>query len=167
MKIRQIASLVAAVAFTAISAAPAFAVTVSRADGQPMNPNGEPFSATGLTTIGKKSINTNCAVTFNGTITPAGVINITSAQFNGGNWCPLISSTASSTSPWTGQVDSTTQLSIDNAQVSFTLLGPCGPSRLVAAWNDPNSSLTFNNAEWTPDCRLAGTLIASPKLHVQ
>ncbi|MCA8302923.1 activator protein [Burkholderia seminalis] len=167
MNIRPIASLVAAVVFTAVSAAPAFAVTVSRADGQPMNPNGEPFSATGMTTLGKKAINTNCAVTFNGTITPAGVIRITSAQFGGGNWCPLISSTASSATPWTGQVDSATQLSINDAQVTFTLLGSCGPDKLVAAWNDSNASLTFNHAAWAPDCRLAGTLVASPKLHVQ
>ncbi|VWC67903.1 activator protein [Burkholderia lata] len=167
MKIRQIASLVAAVVFTAISAAPAFAVTVSRVDGQPMNPNGEPFSATGLTTLSKKSIVSNCSVTFNGTITPAGIVNITSVQYSGGNWCPATSSTASSASPWTGQVDSATQLSIDNAQVDFKLLGACGPSKLVAAWNDSNASLTFNNAVWTPDCVWSGTLMASPKLHVQ
>ena len=53
MSIRKIVSLVAAVAFTAVSAAPAFAVTVTRADGQPMNPNGEPFSATGTTNLSK------------------------------------------------------------------------------------------------------------------
>ncbi|WP_423367865.1 activator protein [Burkholderia sp. LMG 32019] len=167
MKIRQILSLVAAVTFTAVSAAPAFAVTVSRVDGQPMNPNGEPFSATGLTSLVKKQIIANCSMTLNGTITPAGIVNIVSVQFNGGSLCQLVSGTASSASPWTGQVDSATQLSINNAQVDFKLLGACEPSKLVAAWNDSNSSLTFNNADWTPDCRLTGTLMASPKLHVQ
>ncbi|AYQ41445.1 PPE-repeat protein [Burkholderia aenigmatica] len=167
MKIRQIASLVAAVVFTAISAAPAFAVTVSRADGQPMNPNGEPFSATGLTNLSKKAIVANCSVTFNGTITPAGIVNIASVQFNGGSLCRLVSASASSASPWTGQLDSATQLSINNAQVDFMVLGVCESSKLVAAWNDSNSSLAFNNADWTPDCRLTGTLMATPKLHVQ
>ncbi|MDR0243914.1 MAG: activator protein [Burkholderia sp.] len=167
MNIRPIASFVAAVVLTAVSAAPAFAVTVSRVDGQPMNPNGEPFSATGITALGKKAINTNCTVTFNGTITPTGIVNITSTQFNGGNWCPAISSTASGVAPWTGQVDSATQLSVNNAQVNFVVLGPCGPGKIVAAWNDSNSSLTFNVDDWTPDCRLYGTFTASPKLHVQ
>ncbi|MBZ5794925.1 activator protein [Burkholderia contaminans] len=167
MNIRQIASLVAAVVLTAVSAAPALAVTVSRVDGQPMNPNGEPFSATGITALGKKSINANCTVIFNGTITPAGIVNITSAQLNGGGWCQLISSSASGVSPWTGQMDSATQLSINNAQATFAVLGPCGPSKLVATWNDSNSSLTFNDNDWAPDCRLLGTFTASPKLHVQ
>ncbi|AOJ42879.1 activator protein [Burkholderia lata] len=167
MKIRQIASLVAAVVFTAVSAAPALAVTVSRVDGQPINPNGEPFSATGGMLLIKGAINTVCTLTFNGTVTPAGIVNVTSAQFNGGNWCPLISTTASSASPWTGQVDSATQISIDNAQVSIKLLGTCGPSKVAGAWSDSKSSLSFNNVDLTPDCKLAGELVTSPKLHVQ
>ncbi|MBN3730476.1 MULTISPECIES: activator protein [Burkholderia] len=167
MEIRQIASLVAAVVFTAVSAVPAFAVTVSRADGQPMNPNGEPFSAAGPVTLVKKTAVTNCTAIFNGTITSTGIVNITSTQFVGGNWCPLISNTASSAVPWTGQLDSTTQLSVNNAQVGIALLGPCGPSKLVSSWDDSNSSMTFNNAEWKPDCTLAGRTVTAPKFHVQ
>ncbi|AWV02347.1 activator protein [Burkholderia sp. JP2-270] len=167
MSIRKIVSLVAAVAFTAVSAAPAFAVTVSRADGQPMNPNGEPFSVSGLTTLSKGSISANCTATFNGTITSTGIVHITSTQFAGGSTCGLISGSASSTSPWTGQADSTTQLSINNVQVNVALLGACGPSKVVTAWNDPNSSLTFNNAALTPNCTVSGTVTTSPKFHVQ
>lgn len=167
MKIRQIASLVAAVVFTAVSAAPALAVTVSRVDGQPMNPIGEPFSATGLTALTIKQIIANCSVTFNGTITPAGIVNIASVQFSGGSLCQLVSGSASGSSPWTGQVDSATQLSVNNAQVDFKVLGACGPSQIVAKWNDSNSSMTFSNAELKPDCKFSGTLMALPKLHVQ
>ncbi|ABB10662.1 hypothetical protein [Burkholderia lata] len=167
MEIRQIASLVAAVVFTAVSAAPAFAVTVSRADGQPMNPNGEPFSAAGLTALSIKQIIANCSVTFNGTITPAGIVNVASVQFNGGSVCQLVSGSASGSSPWTGQVDSATQLSINNAQVDFKVLGGCGPSKIVATWSNSNSLLTFSNAELTPDCKFSGPLTVSPKLHVQ
>ena len=115
MSIRKIVSLVAAVAFTAVSAAPAFAVTVTRADGQPMNPNGEPFSAT-ATNLSKGAITAGCTATFNGTITSTGIVNITSTTFTGGATCSLISGSASSTSPWTGQADSTTQLSINNVR---------------------------------------------------
>ncbi|MBR8345633.1 activator protein [Burkholderia ambifaria] len=167
MSIRKIVSLVAAVAFTAVSAAPAFAVTVSRADGQAMNPNGEPFSATGLTALAKGSINATCNATFNGTISSTGIVNITSTTFTGGATCGLISGSATSASPWTGQADSATQLSINNVKVNVTLLGTCGPSKVVTTWNDPNSSLTFNNAVLTPDCTVGGTVVTSPKFHVQ
>ncbi|WP_423393741.1 hypothetical protein [Burkholderia sp. LMG 21824] len=77
MKIRPTASLVAVVAFTAISAAPAFAVSVSRADGLPMNPNGEPFSATGITSLQKGAVGPiNCMATFNhAVLTPDCTVN--------------------------------------------------------------------------------------------
>ncbi|WP_423367863.1 activator protein [Burkholderia sp. LMG 32019] len=167
MSIRKIVSLVAAVAFTAVSAAPAFAVTVTRADGQAMNPNGEPFSATGLTNLSKGSISATCSATFNGTITSTGIVNITSTTFSGAATCGLINGSASSTSPWTGQADSATQLTINNVKVNVTLLGTCGPSKVVTTWSDPNSSLTFNNATLTPDCTVGGTVATSPKFHVQ
>ncbi len=132
-----------------------------------MNPNGEPFSVSGLTTLSKGSISANCTATFNGTITSTGIVHITSTQFAGGATCGLISGSASSTSPWTGQADSTTQLSINNVQVNVALLGACGPSKVVTAWSDPNSSLTFNNAALTPNCTVSGTVATSPKFHVQ
>ena len=65
------------------------------------------------------------------------------------------------------QADSTTQLSINNAAVNVFLLGSCGPSKVVTAWNDPNSSLTFTNALLTPDCTVSGTVVSTPKFHVQ
>ena len=168
MTIRQIASLVAAVVFTAVSAAPAFAVTISRADGQPMNPNGEPFSAAGLSTLQKGAVSPiNCTLTLNGTVTSTGIINITSTQFTGGALCGLITGSASSAAPWTGQVDSTTQVSINNVKLNVTLLGTCGPSKVTAAWNDQNSSTAFNNTVLTPDCSVNGTVMTSPNFHVQ
>lgn len=132
-----------------------------------MNPNGEPFSASGITNLSKGSISASCTATFNGTITSTGIVNITSTQFTGGGTCGLIAGSASSASPWTGQADSTTQLSINNAKVTVTLLGTCGPSKVVTAWSDQNSSLTFNNAVLTPDCTVGGTVLTSPKFHVQ
>ncbi|WP_347879230.1 hypothetical protein [Burkholderia sp. BCC0405] len=77
MKIRQIASLAAAVVVTAVSAAPAFAVTASRADGLPTNPNGEPFSASGLTSLQKGAVGPiHCMATFNhAVLTPDCTVN--------------------------------------------------------------------------------------------
>lgn len=168
MKIRQIASLVAAVVFTAVSAAPAFAVTVSRADGQPMNPNGEPFSASGLATLQKGAVSPiSCTATFNGTVTSTGIVNITSTQFTGGALCGLITGSASSATPWTGQVDSTTQVSINNVKLNVTLLGTCGPSKVTAAWSNMDSTATFNNAVLTPDCTVNGRVMTSPRFYVQ
>ncbi|MCA8272764.1 hypothetical protein LGN17_09580 [Burkholderia sp. AU30280] len=87
MKIRQIASLAAAVVVTAVSAVPAFAVTVSRADGLPMNPNGEPFSASGITSLQKGAVGPiHCMATFNNAVlTPDCTVNgmvITSPKFH-------------------------------------------------------------------------------------
>ncbi|KVA53918.1 activator protein [Burkholderia cepacia] len=168
MNIRQIASLVGAVVFMASSAAPAFAATVSRVDGQPMNPNGEPFSASGLTSVQKGAFSPiSCTTTVNGTVTPTGIINITSTQFTGGTLCVLFTGSASSAAPWTGNVDSTTQVSIDNVKLDMRVLGTCGPSKVTTAWSDPDSRLTLNNAVLTPDCTVNGWIMTSPKFHVQ
>lgn len=70
MSTRKVVSLAVALALATVAATPALAVTVSRVDGQPMNPNGEPFSVTGQTTLSKGSISANCTATFTGTITP-------------------------------------------------------------------------------------------------
>ncbi|WP_431825940.1 activator protein [Burkholderia sp. F1] len=167
MKIRKAVSVVAALALSSALAAPAFAVTVTRADGQPMNPNGEPFSALGITGLSKGGNSANCTARFNGTITSSGIVTITSTQFTGGGLCGVITGSASSTSPWTGQADSATQLTINNAQVSVWVLGTCGPSKIVTEWSDPKSTLTFRYTPLAPDCKVAGTLETSPKFHVQ
>ncbi|NIE84182.1 MULTISPECIES: hypothetical protein [unclassified Burkholderia] len=169
MTIRKVASLVVALAVSSALAAPAFAVTVSRADGNPMNPNGEPFSATGGTTLTKGTIVANCLATFNGTITSSGIVTITSTTFTPASsaLCGLIQGSATSTNPWTGQADTATQLTINNAQVNASILGTCGPSQVVTTWNNGGSSLTFNNAVLTPNCSVSGTVTTSPKLLVQ
>ena len=165
MSIRKIVSLVAAVAFTAVSAAPARCHRYAC-----RRPADEPERRAVLgdraTNLSKGAITAGCTATFNGTITSTGIVNITSTTFTGGATCSLISGSASSTSPWTGQADSTTQLSINNVKVNVTLLGTCGPSK-VMTWSDTNSSLAFNNSVLTPDCTVAGTVLTSPKFHVQ
>ena len=85
MSTRKAVSLVLALALSAAAATPVFAVTVSRADGKPMNPNGEPFSVSGTTSLTSPVANANCTATFNGTITSGGIVNITSTQFVAGD----------------------------------------------------------------------------------
>ena len=163
MSTRKVVSLAVALALATVAATPALAVTVSRVDGQPMNPSGEPFSVTGATTLSKGILSANCTVTFNGTITPSGIVNITSTTFAGGGTCGLITGLT----PWTGQADSTTQLTINNAAVNVFLAGKCGPSKVVTTWNNDESSLTFTNAPMDPDCKVGGTVYSSPKFTVQ
>ncbi|KVE37675.1 hypothetical protein [Burkholderia sp. TSV86] len=158
---------VAALTVVCASISSAYAVTVSRADGQPMNPNGEPFSVSGSMALSKSGISATCNTTFNGTITSGGIVTITSTQFAGGGTCSWISSNATSSSPWTGQADSTTQLTINNAQVQVLFLGTCGPSKVVAGWDNKASSLTLNNAQLTPNCQINGTMVTSPQFTVQ
>ncbi|WP_175924309.1 activator protein [Burkholderia latens] len=167
MKSGKISRIVSALTLSSVIAMPAFAVTVTRADGQAMNPNGEPFSASGITSLAKGAIDANCTATFNGTITSTGIVTITSAQFSGGSVCGLISGSATSTSPWTGQADTAFQLSIDNAKVTVALLGGCGPSKVVTAWSNSDSSLTFNDAVLSPDCKVSGTSKTSPAFRFQ
>ncbi|ACR31175.1 hypothetical protein [Burkholderia glumae] len=173
MTIRKVASLVVALAVSSALAAPAFAVTVSLANGNPLNPNGEPFSASGATTLKKGTVSTSCTATFNGTITSTGAVTITSATFGGGGLCGLISGSATSSAPWTGQAVSTTQLAISNVQVNASLLGTCGPSPINATFNNnqsgttPPSSLTFNNATLSPNCSVNGIITTSPAFNVQ
>ncbi|AJK49957.1 hypothetical protein [Burkholderia plantarii] len=173
MTIRKVASLVVALAVSSALAAPAFAVTVTLANGNPLSSSGEPFSATGATTLTKGSISTSCTATFNGIITSTGAVTITSTTFGGGGLCGLISGSATSTAPWTGQAVSPTQLTISNVQVSASLLGTCGPSPVSTTFNNaqsgttPPSSLTFNGATLTPNCTVSGIVTTSPAFSVQ
>ncbi len=167
MSTRKIVSFVVALAFATAAATPALAVTVTRVDGQALNPNGEPFSATGATNLTKGGVAAACVSTFNGTISSSGIVTVTSAQFSGGGLCGLITSSATGLNPWTGQADDTTHLSINNAQVNASILGTCGPSKVTTTWNDKASSLAFNNAVLTPNCTINGTLTTSPAFHVQ
>ncbi|WDD96554.1 hypothetical protein Bsp3421_006769 [Burkholderia sp. FERM BP-3421] len=161
-----------AFALAAAMTAQAQAVTVTRADGQPMNPNGEPFSAAGATTYLKGSIVINCTTRINGTVTPTGIVWITSASLTGAPLCQLAQPSASSASMWTGQIETSTQLSINNMAINWNLFGPCGPNQVTTAWSnalpwaDNPSGLTFSSALLTPNCTISGSLVTSPKLRV-
>jgi hypothetical protein len=159
----RLAGLVCALALTG----PAGAVTVTRADGQPIGPNGEPFSASGMTKLAKNQMSAYCLLGINGTITPTGAISITSMRISGDGICGLITSTASGVAPWSGQAVDTTHVVIYNAGLQFTLLGGCGPTMIGLQWSDAASSLGFNGAVLQPDCRIESWLVTSPLFHFQ
>jgi hypothetical protein len=159
-------------AFAAAMMAQAQAVTVSRADGQPINPNGEPFSAQGMMNHTKYTVVASCNTWLNGTVTATGVVTITSVTITGSSACKLLQPTATSVTPWTGQFDSPTQLTINNMAIDWQVLGPCGPSKVTAQWantlpgGSTQSGLTLNNAVLAPNCSATGGLVTSPKLQV-
>lgn len=164
---RMVVATALALSLSMVGAAPAAAVTVFRADGMPMFSTGEPFSASGSISFSKGMTSTQCFATINGTVTPAGFIQITAVRFDGAGFCSLLNGTASQVQMWTGQFDSATQLSINNMAMSVTLLGSCGPSKVVLEWNNSTSSMSSMNAALFPDCTIWGTLRTSPMFVVQ
>lgn len=170
--LRRVVTTAFALMLSMASAAPALAVTVSRSDGLPMDPNGEPFSAVAPLTLQKGSLGTGCNVTFNGTVTSAGIVRITSITIpKKTGYCVFFSSTVSSVQPWTGQFDSATQLTINNATLSTLGLGTCGPNKLTLNWvssaNYDAPTITFLNTTLDPDCKMTGTAVVAPDLIVQ
>ncbi len=173
MQSSKFALSLVAFALAAAMAAPAQAVIVSRADGQPIDPNGEPFSAAGPLTYQKGSFTINCSTQINGTITSTGIVGITSATLTGSPLCRLGQPVASSASMWSGEINMPTQLTINNMAINWSPFGPCGPSEMATTWSNAllvagiyQSGLTFSSALLTPDCTISGSLVTSPKLRV-
>jgi len=165
---RMVVATALALSLSMVGAAPAAAATVVRADGQPMSPTGEIFTAWGPVAFYKGSVSMLCTATVVGTVTSAGSVEITAASYSGNGACSLLSGVASHVQPWTGQFDNATQLTINRMEVAVALLGSCGPNRVILGWNNQDSSMTFNNNTFlTPDCTTWGTLSTSPRFFVQ
>lgn len=131
-------------AFVFLFAGPALA--------QSLTPTG-PFTAEGWGTVNNGNITITCDVVFEGEAYSDATIDIDSATFTdgGGNWGFLCPSVGDNT-PWTGQVDSTTQITIDDVELTAPLQPDCGPDDIVTDWTngDPNSTsdpalIEFNN----------------------
>ena len=120
--------------------------------------------------IGRDSVSSR--LTFNGTITTSGTVRITSVTIHkkSGNRF-FFSSDASGVQPWTGQFDSATQLTVNNATLSVPGVGACGPSKLTLEWTstanyDPPTIL-FRNVAIEPNCAIFGAVVVAPGLIVQ
>ncbi|CAJ0712846.1 hypothetical protein LMG6871_00566 [Ralstonia edaphis] len=170
---RMVVTVALALMLSMMSAVPALAVTVSRIDGLPMDPAGEPFSAVGSLTLQRDALAAPCNVTLNGTITTSGTVRVTSVTIpkKSGTNCLFFSSSASGVQPWTGQFDSATQLTFNNATLSVPGVGSCGPSKLALNWtgavNADPPTITFVNAVLEPSCKITGTAAITPGLVVQ
>ncbi|KHK56254.1 hypothetical protein PI87_11085 [Ralstonia sp. A12] len=164
---RMVVATALALSLSMVGAAPAAAVTVTRADGMPMLPTGEPFSALGSVSFYKGSVSMQCFATIVGTVRSTGFVEITAARYDGAGPCSLLNGTASNMQPWTGQFDSPVQVSINNMAVSVMLLGSCGPNKVIWSWNNSSSSMTSMSAVLFPDCTTWGTLQLSPRFVVQ
>ncbi|QRR07591.1 activator protein [Burkholderia sp. MS455] len=130
-----------------------------------------PFIATGPATVSKAGIPISCNIVFTGSIDGGGKVLITSATFNGSSLCKTIKANASANAPWSGQVDSPAQLTIDNVMVSVNVPlvgGQCGPSKITAQIRDSDNetSVGLNNVNLSGDCGITGSLVTSPYMHI-
>lgn len=130
-------------------AAPAFAQSVT--------PTGA-FTAEGWGTVDNSGAGgigeITCDVEFNGQANSDATFVITDADFtdgggSNGSLCPLVSA---EDLPWDGQIDSLTQVTIEDVRLSAFLQPDCGPDDVVDGWTngDPNSTsdpalITFDN----------------------
>jgi len=158
MKSFKLIPVGAALALFVAASASAYAVTVSPAG---------PISLTGATTLTKSGIAISCTATMAGSVTAAGGISITSAKFTGNSLCSLVSPTSL---PWSGQVLSTTSLSLSGVAVN-TALGNCGPSTVGASITEnPTQKETIiglSNQSLSGGCTVSGSLTTTPYLTVK
>ncbi|HEX7682540.1 MAG TPA: hypothetical protein VF446_03225 [Trinickia sp.] len=158
MKSFKLIPVGAALALYIAASASAFAVTVSPAGS---------ISLTGSTTLTKSGIAVGCSANMVGSVTSAGAISITSASFSGNALCAGVTATGL---PWTGQVLSTTSLSLSGVAV-HTLLGACEPSTISAAVTEnPNPQQTIiglSNQALSGGCSVSGSLTTTPYLSIQ
>ncbi|WP_137940073.1 activator protein [Chitinivorax sp. B] len=149
-------------------AIPAFGITITPPGAGGM---AIPFSAVGPASVSKSGVGISCTAVFNGTVDGGGNLRITSAAFSGSSLCRVIKANATSLTPWTGRVDSISQLTIDNASVDVRVIlvgGICGPSKISAQITDNESEtvIGLNNANLAGNCTISGTLSTTPYLHV-
>ncbi|OQS40981.1 hypothetical protein [Chromobacterium haemolyticum] len=157
-----------AAAALSLVAASAFAVTIT-----PPGPGGAamPFSAVGPAKVSKLGIDLDCKAVFSGTVDGYGNVAITSASFSGGALCKLIKPTASVASPWTGHVDTATQLTLDNVSVNVKSPiagGLCGPTKIVGSVADNGSEtvIGLDAAQLSGGCSITATLNTTPYMRV-
>ena len=151
-----------------LAAASACAVTIT-----PPGPGGAamPFSAVGPAKVGKLGVDLDCKAVFSGTVDGYGNVAITSASFSGGVLCKVIKPTASVTAPWTGHLDTATQLTLDNVAVNVKSPiagGLCGPTKIVGSVADNGSEtvIGLDAAQLSGGCSISATLSTTPYMRV-
>lgn len=132
-------------------AAPAFAQSVT--------PTG-PFTAEGWGTVYNGNITITCDVVFEGQAYSDATFDITNATFTngGGSWgflCPAVGDNT----PWTGQVDSLTQVTIEDVELTAPFQPDCGPDDVVAGWTNGDPNSTSNPALITFDNTMLGSCV--------
>lgn len=159
MKSFKLIPVGATLALSIAACASAFAVTVSPAG---------PINLSGATTLTHSGNTVGCTANLVGQITSTGAIQITAASFRGAALCSGITAR---NLPWTGQVLSTTNLSLNNVAVG-TPLGACGPSSVSASITEtpppqPTTIIGLSNQPLSGGCSVSGSLTTTPYLSVQ
>lgn len=142
------------------------ALTAVVAQALTVTPAG-PLSATGTLHLSKGIISLTCTAKFNGSITPAGALAVEKVQFFGKN--RLCKKIKPINLPWTGQMDSNTEIIIRglHAEISAAILGGhCGPMDMMVAWNNDTSAVYFNKLTLPPGCTMEGMMVIEPAMQV-
>jgi hypothetical protein len=158
MKRLKLMPVGAALALFVAASTPAFAVTVSPAG---------PISLEGATTLVKGAIPLVCTTNLVGSITSTGEVKITSAKFTGQALCSAVTPSGL---PWSGQVNSTSGLTLSGVAVTSPL-GTCGPSSLTASVAENaaqrETTIGFVSQALSGGCTVAGSLTTTPFLTVR
>jgi hypothetical protein len=133
-----------------------------------------PFSAKGATTLSASGITIGCTAVLTGTIDGSGAVTITSASFSGNGECALVVPTATSDTPWTGNVTSPNQLALNNVGVNVEVPifgGKCGPTAIDADLRvkEPTKEtiLSFRKQMLSGGCEVSGSLTTTPFLNIR
>ncbi len=157
MKSFKLIPVGAAMALFLAASASAYAVTISPAG---------PISLIGSTTLKKGIVSVSCTANMVGSVSSTGAISITSAKFAGNSLCTGITALQL---PWTGDVLTTTSLSLSGVAVN-TLLGACGPSTIAASITEnttqKETTIGLTDQALSGGCTVSGTLTTTPYLTI-
>ncbi len=115
----------------------------------------------------KGSISLTCTAEFTGEITTTGAIVINSVRFSGKNF--LCKKIKPLDLPWSGQADSNSQITIHGLHAKFRGTawgGKCGPTDLIAVFDENNSSVYFRMLSLPPNCTIDGVMVTVPAITI-
>jgi hypothetical protein len=171
MKTMQLISAGSALVCLFALSLPVRAVTVT-----PPGPGGKSiaFTASGPTVLGKAGLSVACETVLTGEISANGDVKITGASMRGNSFCSTIAAVFSSQTPyWTGDIENSQSLALDNVAVHVNipgLGGTCGPTNIKAGISgNPKANemiISFPHQLLTGGCSISGSLTTTPYLTV-
>ncbi|MFT0213075.1 alkane oxidation protein activator PraA [Pseudomonas sp. F1_0610] len=131
------------------------AVTLNALAQTTISPAGAPFTAKGDIAFEKGMISANCVISMEGRVSADGKVSyIDKVKFDGGFKCRRVEAKKL---PWTLLADSETSGKMTGVEVTVSAPmfgGDCGPNEIVGRWDNNNSKMSAENAEFTGGCKI-------------